>query len=271
MTRVALIILSGVMTSAFVYPLVSDVWRARLKQRWSRVLLGIVGLRLDARLEHAIPGSMLVANHISWIDIFVINSVMPAAFVSKADVRQWPVIGWLAATNETVFLKRGSRGHARQVNEEIAAKLKAGKYAAVFPEGTTTDGTHILNFHGALLQPALAAGCPVVPVAISYWDENGERSLAPRYDGDVSFVECLSSIAGQRFLTARLQTLPALGLAGEDRRVVATQARQAIIDAAQLLEMNTPLDRPAGLSGAPRSGDFPTDILSQAPEDLAAA
>ena len=270
--RVGLLILSGVLTSALVYPFINDHRRAFLKQRWSKTLLGIVGIRLDARLEHAIPGSLLVANHISWMDIFVINAVMPAAFVSKADIRQWPVIGWLAAMNETVFLKRGSRGHARLVNEEIGNKLAAGKYAAVFPEGTTTNGTQVLNFHGALLQPALAAGRPVTPLAITYWEENGQRSLAPRYDGDISFGECLVNMASRPSLIARLQTLPALGTEpGADRRIVAAAARAAIIEAAQLPRLNNPPEKPAGPPDALPSGDYPKDSRNPAPEDWAAA
>ena len=92
-----------------------------------------------------IERGLLVANHVSWVDIFVVNALTPAAFVSKADVRQWPVIGWLAAVNETVFLRRGSRGHARVINEEIAERMRAGRHVALFPEGTTTDGSHVLR------------------------------------------------------------------------------------------------------------------------------
>jgi 1-acyl-sn-glycerol-3-phosphate acyltransferase len=127
-------------------------------------------------LTHAVPGALLVANHISWIDIYVINSALPAAFVAKEEVRHWPLIGWLAARNDTVFLRRGSRGHARIINQEIAEILDQEKYVAVFPEGTTTDGTHLLHFHAALIQPALAASRPVLPVAISYWEVDGTRS-----------------------------------------------------------------------------------------------
>ena len=157
------------------------------------------------------------------------------------------------------------------VNEEIGRKLQAGKYVAVFPEGTTTDGTHVLHFHGALLQPALLAGKPIIPLAITYWEENGERSLAPRYDGDISFGECLSSIASRRRLTARLQTLPPLGLAGEDRRVVAVAAREAIIGAAQIPALSRLLETNADLPGGQRSIGSPTGNRNQSPGGLAAA
>ncbi len=232
--RVGLLVLSGVGTVLFLFPLLDGERRTRLKQRWSANLLDILGTCVMADLDQIKPGSLIVANHISWLDIFVINAVLPCAFVSKAEVRHWPVIGWLAAVNETVFLRRGSRGHARLVNDEIGEQLKDGKNVVVFPEGTTTDGLRLLSFHAALIQPALAAGRPIIPLAISYWEPDGQRSLAPRYDGDCSFARCLGNIASRRRLHARLQSLPALGLHGEDRRAVAKAAHAAIAVAIQL-------------------------------------
>lgn len=234
-------------------------------------MLDILGVRLDADLRHAVSGSMLVANHISWLDIFVINAALPTAFVSKEEVRRWPVVGWLAAVNDTVFLKRGSRGHARLINQEIGDILATGKHVGVFPEGTTTDGTHVLHFHAALLQPALAAGRPVVPAAISYWEADGKRSLAPRYDGEISLGECLRAILARRRLTARLVTTPALGQDGSDRRSVAVAARAAVSLAAELPPPSNPPGRPAGLPDAPPSDGRPTGSLNPEPEDWAAA
>ncbi len=191
-------------------------------------MLAALGIRLDIDLAHAQRGALVVANHISWVDIFVINAALPSAFVSKEEVRHWPLIGWLAARSETVFLRRGSRGHAKVINGQIAGILGQGNYVAVFPEGTTTDGTHLLHFHAALIQPALAVGRPVLPVAISYWEADGSRSLAPAYVGDVSLLQSTQAIARCRRLVARVVTCPVLGLAGEDRRQVAAAAREAI-------------------------------------------
>lgn len=267
----AALIFQGVATVACVFPLCSDRLRMRLKRRWSKAMLDILGIRLEADLRHAVPGSMLVANHISWIDIFVINAALPTAFVSKEEVRHWPLAGWLAAANDTIFLKRGSRGHARLINREIADVLATGKHVGVFPEGTTTDGTHVLHFHAALLQPTIAAGRPVVPAAISYWEPDGSRSLAPRYDGEISLGQCLGNILARPRLVARLVTTPALGQNGEDRRAVATAARAAISTAAELPPPSNPPERPAGLPGARPSDAPPTGSLNPAPEGLAEA
>lgn len=234
MGRLALLVLSGLFVTATVFPWCSQAARLRLKSSWAIALLDSLGVEVEADLTHVTPGALVVANHVSWIDIYVINAALPSAFVAKAEIRHWPVIGWLAAKNDTIFLRRGSRGHARIINEEIGDILASGQHVAVFPEGTTTDGRSLLHFHAALLQPALTAGRPVLPVAISYWEVDGERSLAPRYDGDISLGQCTRAILGRRRLIARLVTTPLRGRNGEDRRQVAAEAREAIALGARL-------------------------------------
>ena len=187
-----------------------------------------MGIDVQGDLTEVVPGAMLVANHVSWVDIFVINALLPSAFVAKAEVRRWPVFGWLAMKNDTIFMRRGSRSDARMTNEQIARVLEQGKHVAVFPEGTTSDGCRVLPFHGALVQPALMVQRPVVPIAITYWGLDGERSLAPRYDGDISFGQCLKAIIGEKRTMAKLTAMPALGMNGEGRRQVVFDAREAI-------------------------------------------
>jgi 1-acyl-sn-glycerol-3-phosphate acyltransferase len=228
------LVASGLLVTLLIVPFCGNAARLRLKASWAIALLDSLGVEVAADLSHAAPGTLLVANHISWIDIYVINAALPSAFVSKEEVRHWPLIGWLAARHDTIFLRRGSRGHARLINAEVAAVLAQGKHVAVFPEGTTTDGRSLLHFHAALIQPALAAGKPVLPVAISYWEVDGQRSLAPRYDGDITLGQCTRAILSRRRLVARLVTTPLLGLHGEDRKQVAAAAREAIASAAGL-------------------------------------
>jgi len=222
-------LIQGVLTTALVYPFCRPDTRLALRQRWSRRLLAILGIRLQVEGPPIEPGCLLVANHISWVDIFVINALAPSAFVSKAEVRTWPLVGWLAARNDTVFLRRGSRGHAKIVNAEIAALLEAGRNVAVFPEGTTTDGSHVLHFHAALLQPAIAAGRPVQPVAISYHAPDGTPSRAPAYVGEVSLGQCFAAIVRAPALIARARTTePLTTQEGTDRRSLAAHAWEAI-------------------------------------------
>ncbi|MBU3695607.1 MAG: 1-acyl-sn-glycerol-3-phosphate acyltransferase [Rhodocyclaceae bacterium] len=242
----------GAVATLLLFPFCGDPARLRLKRDWSAALVDAFGVRVEANTRHAMPGCLIVANHISWLDIFVINAVLPSAFVAKDDIRAWPLFGWLAAKSDTIFLRRGSRGHARLINAAIADILDAGKYVAVFPEGTTTDGRSLLHFHAALIQPALAAGRPVLPVALSYWAADGERSLAPRYDGDISLGACISAILHERQLVVRLSTTPLLGPSGEDRKQVALAARQAIASAAGLPLVSMEPETPLGLPVEPR-------------------
>ncbi len=161
----------------------------------------------------------------------MINAACPAAFISKAEVRDWPLVGWLAARNETVFLRRGSRGHARIVNAEIATLLGRGRQVALFPEGTTTDGSHVHAFHAALLQPAIEAGAPIQPLALCYRLPDGGFTRAPAYDGDVSLLDCLKAIVAEREIVARIHVLPQLATTGlPDRKRLSQRARDAIVE-----------------------------------------
>ena len=176
-----------------------------MRYRWSRQLLALFAFEL--RISGTLPAQagLIAANHVSWVDIFAMNALTPVAFVSKDDVIDWPIIGTLARHNETIFLQRGSRGHAHTIGREMAERLHSGNWLAVFPEGTTTDGTHLHPFHGALLQPAIDAGVPVTPVALTYQDMQGQRSLLPAYSGDTSLWECFCAMLSARQLVVHLE------------------------------------------------------------------
>lgn len=228
LARVGLHLGYGMATAALVYPLVGRQAQLRLKQRWSCQLLGMLGVRLRTETTLTPEPALLVANHISWLDIFVINAMAPAAFVCKAEVRDWPFIGWLCERTETVFMPRGSRSAAHQAGETIALRLRQGWQVAVFPEGTTSDGGGVLPFHGALLQGAIEADCRVQPLALRYLDGSGTMTTAPAYCGDTTIMQSLRRIAAMPRLEARLGVLPPLDGRGAERRVLAAQAEAAI-------------------------------------------
>ncbi|SDH73007.1 lysophospholipid acyltransferase family protein [Propionivibrio dicarboxylicus] len=226
--RLGLHLLWGALTVAAVYRFLNDDARLWLKQRWSQQLLDILAIHLDANL-HGVPhGSLIVANHISWLDIFVLNAIRPMAFVSKSEVRDWPLAGWLAANTDTLFLRRGCRADAIDINARIETLLAAGKDVAVFPEGTTTDGSHLQPFHGALLQPAIDSKRPVQPLALAYFDRSGRRSIAPAYAGETTMAECMAEIIASRSLYVRLRPTPPIVAGTLTRREVAVMARSAV-------------------------------------------
>jgi 1-acyl-sn-glycerol-3-phosphate acyltransferase len=203
--RVAFHLLCGLYWVGIAFPFFSQKRRRWVRYRWSSELLKLFAF--DLRISGTLPScaGLIAANHVSWVDIFAINALTPVAFVSKDDVIHWPIIGTLAKNNETIFLQRGSRGHAHTIGHEMAERLQAGNWLAMFPEGTTTDGTYLHPFHGALLQPAIDANVPVTPVAISYLDAQGQRSLLPAYTGDTSLWECFCAMLSARQLVVHLE------------------------------------------------------------------
>ena len=218
----------GVAAVALLFPWASSAFRLTWKRRWSRHLFRCLGVELCLRGE--LPSGLIVANHISFLDIFAINALTPVVFVAKADVRHWPIIGWLASRTDTLFLERGSSVAAFTARSALVRYLSAGVGAALFPEGTTTRGDIVLPFHGALLQAAIDVGSPVTPLAIRYCHRDGRRSEAAAYVDDLTLWQCLVSIASSHGLVARVEVLAPLPPLTTDRRHLAATAHRAIAE-----------------------------------------
>ncbi|KAF0202378.1 MAG: 1-acyl-sn-glycerol-3-phosphate [Gallionellaceae bacterium] len=229
-TRFVLHLCYGAML-AIVFPSLNIHHQKRILRRWSAELLGILNVRISTAgslsLQEVTKG-MIVANHISWLDVIVLNAVLPLRFVAKAEVRHWPVIGWLCARAQTLFIERGKRSDTAHTNLRIAESLQQGNCMAIFPEGTTTDGSHVKHFHSSLLQPAIDAGAPIYPVAIRYHNKDGQHHQDAAYIDDMTFVESLWKILCSRDLNARLVATHALDTPTENRRALAQEARRRI-------------------------------------------
>ena len=169
-----------------------------------------------------------MSNHISWLDIYVINALVPAAFVAKDDVKGWPLIGWLCEHTETIFIERGSRAAAQRTRETMTGCLRAGAHVAVFPEGTTTGGDRVLPFHAALFQSAIDAGVPVVPLALHYVDRQGNPSRAPAYDGDITLWQSMRTIVRADGIAVDLRVLELLESRTAERRQLSARCHYAI-------------------------------------------
>lgn len=231
--RITLHLLHGLWTAAVHFPFYPVPRRRKAVRDWSRKLLRITGVRLhvEGELPAANAGPvMLVANHVSWLDIFVINAVLPVRFVAKSEIRGWPAIGWLSAKTGTLFIERARRRDTMRINREIADAMTGGDVVAVFPEGTTTDGSQVMRFHGALLQPALMAGARVHPAALRFEHDDGGLCVAAAYDGDKSLWQSMLAIVAQPALHARLCFLTPLTSGTGHRRELAAAAQQLIAD-----------------------------------------
>lgn len=189
-------LLRGLQTLRTRFPQASEAQRQAEIQAWSQQALRILGVYLQVQGEPPSAGPLLVvSNHISWLDIVALNAVRPCRFVSKADVRHWPVIGRLVAGSGTLFIEREKRRDALRVVHHMAEHLQAGDVLAVFPEGTTGEGLGVLPFHANLLQAALATDSPILPVGLAYLHGQGQalqgeaaRHDAPTYIGDTTLV-----------------------------------------------------------------------------------
>jgi len=247
-------LLEGVATTTFVFPLLEAPARRRLTRRWCRRLLRM--LNVDARVhgdfESVRHNVLVVANHVSWLDIFVLNAVQPVRFVAKSELARWPVAGRLIKGVGTLFVERDRRRDARRVNADAAHALAGGDVVAVFPEGTTTDGTGLLPFKSSLLQPIVDAAGHVQPVAIRYRAADGEHSIVPAYVGDLSFLRSFWRVTGARSLVVDLHASPALAARAAHRRDLARSAEDAIRAALAQPAAGTAPGTPADRTDAPR-------------------
>lgn len=251
--RLGLHLLHGVWIVAIHFPRMSRARQHDITRTWSLKLLRLAGMRLvvhhdEARLEH---GALVVGNHISWIDIYVINAWRPTPFVSKAEVRHWPVVGWLAARLGTVFIEREKRRDARRTMHEMAERLAAGETMCVFPEGTTSNGLALLPFHANLFQAAVSAGCHVQPICLLYEDAQGRQTTAPAYIGDTSLAESLDTLLRRGPVTAHLYVGSPIEPAA-DRRTLSAQAHEAVAGSLALMQsqVSPALERPNAVAGA---------------------
>lgn len=227
-------LVAGLCTSAFVFPLTDAAGRERRIRRWSARLLAICGVTV--RINHngntgELPHALIVANHVSWLDIFVLNSIQPCRFVAKSDIRSWPLIGWLCEQAGTIFIARGRQRDVRRIYEGLVSSLLAGERVAFFPEGTTAPQGTILPFHASLFEAAIEARVPVQPCALRYLDNAGRPHAAADFVGDMTLVQSIAAILRSGGMTAELDLLPLIGTHGAHRRESAAAARQAIASA----------------------------------------
>ncbi|MDE2370042.1 MAG: 1-acyl-sn-glycerol-3-phosphate acyltransferase [Burkholderiales bacterium] len=194
---------------------------------WSTGLLQRLGIAIEVVGTPATGATLVVANHVSWLDIATIHAVLPQArFVSKADVLRWPLLGWLIRGAGTLFIERDRKRDALRVVHAVAAALAAGDMVAVFPEGTTGDGPELLPFHANLLQAAIATATPVQPVVLRFDDAQQRCSPAAAYVGKTTLLQSVWRVAAARGLRVRVELMAPRASAGLERRALAQQLRE---------------------------------------------
>jgi 1-acyl-sn-glycerol-3-phosphate acyltransferase len=241
----------GVILAGLVFPLLGPARRDRSIMAWARRLLKVLGVRAQLTPAPRLPGgALLVCNHVSWLDIYLIYAAQRVHFVSKAEVRNWPVAGWLARKTGTLFIERGRRADTARINTQMHDLMRDGAWVAVFPEGTTSDGRGLRRFMPSLLQPAVQLNCPVVPAALRYRTLEGGYTAVPAYIDDINMWQSLKRIVSEPGLVAELHFAEPI-LPNGHRRELAAQAEAVT----------------AGLLGLRVSGAASADTAPQTPAD----
>ncbi len=194
--RVVAHIFKGFFIVVFMYPRKDTLQQHLALQNWSRGLLKVfnIELQLQGEIPKDLQSHLVVSNHISWLDIHVINALFPMRFVAKKEVAGWPVFGWFAKKLNTLFIDRQKSGHSRDVSDQMALALRSGDRICIFPEGTSSDGLTVLKFKPNLFQSVIDAQSICLPTAISYLKpETGELSTATAFIGDMGLLESMNN------------------------------------------------------------------------------
>lgn len=206
-----------------------DRQRQKLTRWWLRNLIRILPLQLRVTGVPPADTALWVSNHVSWLDIVVLGAQAPVHFLSKAEVRNWPVIGWLASAAGTCFIQRG-QGTSSTVQDQLTRVLAAQRSLVIFAEGTTTAGDRVRTFHGRLLSAAIEAQAPTQPVAVAY-RYAGERDAVAPFINDDEFSQHLWRLLGSKDIDVDIQFLPALDSTRLNRNQLARSAHASVCQA----------------------------------------
>ena len=220
---------------SFVFPRSGLEKKGRIIKAWAARLIDWLGIRIVVKgLENvASPsaqscgvtpgekGRLVVSNHVSFLDIFTLDAVLPSGFVAKAEIAKWPVFGRIAKAVGTIFIERGNKRALLGIGASMKSAIEAGRTLLMFPEGTTSDGTGLLKLHANLFDAAAKTGANVIPVVLRY-KSRGEITTAPAYVGDTGLFECLWSVVNTPDLT--VEVIVGQPFTGEDRHSLCKQA-----------------------------------------------
>jgi len=213
-----------------IFPLLPTKVRKKMVQSWCIRLLRILKVKViihgDPSILFGTKPYLLVANHISWLDIHIINSIRPVIFVAKADVSKWPIFGYLASMLGTIFLKREKLSDIKRVIQLMKEKFINQEIVAIFPEGTSTDGKSVLPFKSNLFESAHQAQVDVLPITIQY-KENNEYSMRAAFIGDMELIDSIKNILKSNHLVVHVHLSDGLP-SHLSRQELATQAHQLV-------------------------------------------
>jgi 1-acyl-sn-glycerol-3-phosphate acyltransferase len=213
-----------------------------LRAEWLHRACRMIARRLSMQVTVCGPlpsSGLIVSNHLSYLDILFFSSQMPCLFVSKAEVLSWPIFGILARCGGTIFVDRSRSAVVDMVSSQIRRALEMGIPVVLFPEGTSTDGSTVLNFFPALFEAAVQADAPVFPSAIAC-EFDGGREVELCYYGDITFGPHLLTALGRRGVHARI-AFSANAMHYADRKSAAKLSREQVMAHRDALTASQPV------------------------------
>ncbi|CAM3753820.1 lysophospholipid acyltransferase family protein [Parendozoicomonas haliclonae] len=200
--------------------------RLNLKQWWLGLLCKTMGVKIHKRGGPWTGTTLMVCNHISWLDIPILATSLPFHFLAKSEIRKWPIIGWLAAVTGTLFIRRGS-GDSRSITRQLSCYLSLGNSILFFPEGTTSDGNRVLPFHSRLFESAITSDVVIQPITLAYCEAGRPHPRAP-FIGDDSLVPHIWQMLGEKQIHIHLVYHPPLKPSTRDARALAKETEEMI-------------------------------------------
>ncbi len=194
---------------------------------WAGVSCRIFGLKRQVFGEFQPGAQLVVANHISWLDIEVLHSLYAMGFVAKAEISKWPLLGWLARVGGSVFHQRGSHNSASGVATAMADRLREGRKVAIFPEGGILPGQGVKRFHARLFAAAIEANVPVQPVMLRYLRDGQHYDDVTFHPGE-HFLANYFRLLMQKACIAEVHVLPCLDPTDKQRRQLAMETETAV-------------------------------------------
>lgn len=229
--------LTGFIIAGLFLPIATKSLRNVLISWWCKKLIGAFNIKVivtgdvpPGNLTHA----MIIANHVSWADIHVLNSIIPLRYIAKADIKNWPVFGFFAKQVNTLFIDRAKKQEAMRIVDITTECLLAGDRLCLFPEGTTTDGTSVLPFKSSLIEAAIRAEVPIYPVAIHYAMPDGSANTAIAYAGDTTLKESMQNTLAIQKPVVNVHFLAPIMTKNQDRRALALLTHDLIAKQLQL-------------------------------------
>lgn len=227
---VTLHVVVGIFVLATIWIFCSQAARDKLVRWWSNGVLSRFNIQV---ITHGQPPTesakncMVLANHVSWIDIYAINSVIPVRFIAKSDINNWPVFGYLARKSGTIFINRSSRKDTARIVDTTVDSLTKGNNVAFFPEGTTTDGTTLLHFKSSIVQAAINANSTIYPLALRYPSPDGSINPDLAYAGETTMAGSMMQTLKTKRPVIELYFLPVIKAKGH-RQEITQQAYSTI-------------------------------------------